>query len=315
MIKLKTLIEQSSAGVMKSIPTQYPGILQSLKATPNTRKALIMFTPDQLKDAGQKFDEFVKRHGERKVTERGRIRAKSDSVTDVTENEREPFNVTFDLDISDQFGEAETTNPDLSPAVLALLSAALKQQTVDIKSAFPEIFTVRFGLVQYQIQATTSRVGSDESNQTLRQGRYKTMKEAIIAAAKTLDIAGVAAATEQTPILEPRGPEMDPKFSLDKRQKDPVLKAEYEKIYGPHRTASITVTLDQKLEYKPESKETTTQTAEVMFTLDKNVSNIEIFRKKTSKPWSYKISKFKAKFKKRPRNTSQKELKCWFPPS
>ena len=109
--------------------------------------------------------------------------------------------------------------------------------------------------------------------------------------------------------------EMDDKYRLDKRQKDPELKAEYEKIYGPHRTASITVTLDQKLEYKPESEETTTQTAEVWFKLDKNVSNIEIFRKKTSKPWTYKISKFKAKFKKRPRIKGQKELKCYFQPS
>ena len=265
MIKLKPLLEQN-ASVYKNIPTKYPDALLSLIKSPGTTRALKGFSPEQLKDAAQAFDAFVEKNSVKKVTRKGKMIASLDSVKNVTEKaEREPLNISLEIDVSGEFAEAKTNNNALNNSMELALSNTLNEQTDKFKSADSEISNIEYGLVTYQITATTSRVGSEESNQALRQKRYETIKDAFIKSANTLNIAGVGVAGEADPILTPSGPDMDRKYSLEKRKADPKLKAEYEKIYGPHRRAFITIQLDVKLEYKSEPEENTTETANVRF--------------------------------------------------
>lgn len=240
--QLKVVTDEQFISAMP--PSKYPDELSQCfsKSSELSRNVLREIASSNLQTVKTEFinsfNEFADKH-KNKDLKNIRVRAKKGSTSDT--KRIDGTNIILDINLNALFQDDSAE----------LNSAELEQI---LKTAIDDLYKVNpdstIGLASYEIIATTSKVPSTKyanagGNDKLAQDRSNAIKSSVNDILPTTQLVGTLNDVQGTEELGERGPEYDrAKFSLDKRNADPNVKAEYENIYGPHRQSRIILVID-----------------------------------------------------------------------
>lgn len=217
------------------------------KSSETSRATLFKMASDPIATAAKEefikqFDEVVKNNQKNK----NNIRVRAAVGTLSKESSSPGTNIELELPLGDFFKEDSAKITDTQEVENQIISAISQLYEVN-----PPGTTI--GLASYRLIATTSKVPSTAylnsgGNEQLAKERAAAIKQVVNAALPKTEIIGTLndVYPEQEELGE-RGPDYDrTKYSLDKRNADPSVRAEYERIYGPHRQTKIILIVEIK---------------------------------------------------------------------
>jgi hypothetical protein len=225
------------------------------KSNPSSKIALFKMASDISATSAKEefikqFDEVVKNNQKNK----NNIRVRAAVGTLSAETTSPGTNIELDLPLGDFFKEDSAEITDTQAMENQIISAIAQLYEVN-----PPGTTI--GLASYRLIATTSKVPSTAylnkgGNDQLAKDRAAAIKQVVNTALPKTEIIGTLNdVTPEQEELGERGPDYDrEKYGLDKRKADQNVRAEYERIYGPHRQTKIVLIVEISTEPTYERK-------------------------------------------------------------
>lgn len=238
---------------IKVIPaSKYPDLFKNtiFKSSSRSSEVFIEMAGDKSAvDARKKFVESFDEYVQNNQKDKNNIRFRMTTAGSAIKSEQSPIqNIELKLPLGNFFQDDSAEITD-SQALENDIISAISQLSEDIPES-------NIGLATYRLIATTSKVPSTVyfnkgGNEALAEARAAAIKQVVNTALTKTNVFGSLndVKPEQLELGE-RGPEYDRnKYSKDKR-KDPIINAEYEKTYGPHRRTEITLVFQIQSRYK-----------------------------------------------------------------